>query len=181
MKPIKNDVHPKVSPAPTIKNAVKTEAVTSQKKIRSGYEKKSAKEKSNVIDLPLEGSVYFVYLKNPLNYRRQLLESSMTILLCLRGYQKILLIRQQKLHEMSRLKSAIKELTYLNKKFNENLPKYSTAFLENKAEENKVPKIAKHPSPKVSVQIPAETKDKTEIEKLEETLAGIEQKLKNLK
>ncbi|MGV8141643.1 MAG: hypothetical protein ACP5NW_04350, partial [Candidatus Woesearchaeota archaeon] len=80
--------------------------------------------KRRIMDLPEEHDRYFVYLKNPMEYRRQLLESSRRILFCLKSNQKIILIRQRKLDEMKVLKASIKELIFLNKKFNDMLPKY---------------------------------------------------------
>jgi hypothetical protein len=135
-------------------------------------------KKPKILDLPEEHEKYFVYLKNPMEYRRQLLECSRKILYCLRSNQKIALIRQKKIEEMKTLKVSIKELIYLNKKFNEMLPKYHTRFLEGIASEDKnKPVNIRSPT----FRKPAEIKqDRTEMEKLEESLANIEKKLRSL-
>jgi hypothetical protein len=135
-------------------------------------------QKKDKLPIPPEQETYFVYLKNPLEYRKHLLESSRKILFCLKSHQKIFLIRQKKLEEMRNLKASIKELLYLNKKFNDKLPKYHKEFLtgvDKGGAEKVVPK--KHSG---SAKPPAVHHEKTEMEKLEESLANIEKKLKTL-
>jgi hypothetical protein len=164
---------PASKPAPKSASKVKKPKIQADKVIKTGLRKK-------VIDLPPEHEKYFVYLKNPLEYRRHLLESSRKILFCLKSYQKLLLIRQKKLDEMQKLRTSIKELTYMNKKFNEKLPKYNTTFLENMQSEDKnqapVPRVVNPRKPIVEAP-----REKTEIDKLEESLAKIEAKIKGLK
>ncbi|HYD03953.1 MAG TPA: hypothetical protein VEC16_06685 [Alphaproteobacteria bacterium] len=139
-----------------------------------------SKTKTDTLVLPHDHDSYFVYLKNPLEYRRHLLESSRKILFSLKGYQKVLLIRQKKLEEMRKLKNSVKELIYLNKKFNEMLPKYNMTFIDHhKAEPKVAPPVQKILTP-VQARKPVPTKEKTEIEKLEESLANIEKKLRTL-
>ena len=77
---------------------------------------KTAVKKKKLVEVTPEHETYFVYLKNPLEYRRHLLESSRKILFCLKSHQKIFLIRQKKLEEMNKLKASVRELLYLNKK-----------------------------------------------------------------
>lgn len=131
--------------------------------------------------LPHEHESYFVYLKSPLEYRRHLLESSRKILYSLKGYQKIVLIRQKKLEEMRKLRNSVKELIYLNKKFNEMLPKYNMPLVDHHLGNVKQ---AAAPVQKVLTPVPARKpvppREKTEIEKLEESLANIEKKLRTL-
>lgn len=134
--------------------------------------------KKKKIDDP-DSDSYFVYLRNPLEYRRHLLESCRKILFCLKCDQKITLIRQKKLEEMRKLRISVKELIYLNKKFNEKLPKYNTGFLEETPSKDKgvLPKKVKT----VEVKRPMEPKSEpTEMDRLEESLANIERKLKTL-
>ena len=123
---------------------------------------------------PAEDESYFVSIKNPLELRKHLLESSKKSIRCLQNYQRILLIREKKQKELSELHNTLKELAYLNKKFNEKLPKYSSELLhEKKAEE---PKLEKRPKPTASKPV----KEKTELEKLEDSLSSIEGKLNSL-
>jgi hypothetical protein len=133
-----------------------------------------------------EDHSYFVSVKSPLEFRRQVLEASKKTIYCLQNYQQILLIREKKIKEMSALKHSIKELMFLNRKFNDKLPKYDkellhdvkkisketeSAFKEYRAIERKAPKVEK---PKLN-------KEKTDLERLEDALASIEGKLRTLK
>lgn len=131
---------------------------------------------------PEKEETYFVSVKSPLELRRQLLESSKRTIHCLQNYQKIMLIREKKIKEMEFLKQSLKELAYLNKKLNDKLPEYNYETLlgvEKKDKGPVMPKIQRPEKPaKIEIQKPV--KEKTELEKLEDSLASIEDKLKNL-
>lgn len=121
---------------------------------------------------------YFVSVKNPLEFRRQLLESSKKTIYCLQNFQRVIIVRENKLRAMGALKDSIKELSYLNKKFNQKLPAYYELMKEKKAEAEAKGSV---PLPKpVAPKIAKPVKDKTELEKLEDSLAAIEGKLKTL-
>ncbi len=159
------------------KHTILAEVITPPKKVRTEHTIKSTKKSKKVVEELRQGNeTYFVYLRNPLDYRRQLLESSKIILLCLRGYHRILVIRQQKMREMAKLKASVKELKYMSKKFNEKLPRYTAATSDTEPEETKA-SVNKRPIP----QPPIEPTPITEIDRLEQTLAGIEQRLRSLK
>jgi len=66
--------------------------------------------KKELLKVTPEDETYFVYLKNPLEYRRQLLECSRKVLFCLKIHQEVFLIRQKKLEEMHKLKASVREL-----------------------------------------------------------------------
>ncbi len=135
-------------------------------------------KKKKLAEVTPEHETYFVYLRQPLEYRRHLLESSRKILFCLRSHHKVVLIRQKKLEEMNKLKTCVRELLYLNKKFNEKLPKYNMHFLSNVPSTDKVKPINIKTA---ALRKPAEIRpDRTELERLEESLANIEKKLKTL-
>lgn len=158
---------------------------------------------------------YFVSIRSPLELRRQLLECTRKTIFCLQNYQKIMLIRQQKIKEMESLKSSLKELMYLNKKLNEKLPEYNyEKVLGIEKQEALIDKVVKKSekkdktqninfnqkpdySQKQNLQQPKQQqknvtkeksiikeksapREKSELEKLEESLALIEGKLKNL-
>ena len=139
---------------------------------------KNKPAKKDKIFVPEERETYFVYLKSPLEYRRHLLESSRKILLCLKSHQTIVLIRRKKFEEMNNLRASVKELLYLNKKFNDKLPKYKANVLGEVKREIKEKTLEK-PLPKLAKQ-PIVPREKTEMEKLEESLANIEKKLQSL-
>ncbi len=148
--------------------------------IENGKVANLSHKKEVTIAVSPNDDICFVYLTAPLDYRRHLLESSRKILFCLKSHQKILLIRQKKLEELKTLKISLKELLYLNKKFRDKLPKYQSRFPETliKKEETKV-EVKKVAPAQVSKPKEA-VKEKTELEKLEDSLASIELKLKNL-
>ena len=123
---------------------------------------------------------YFVSLKSPLELRRQILESSRKTIYCMQTYQKVMLIRQRKLQELESLKQSLKELMYLNKKLNEKLPSYDHELVPETERVTKgISKIIKKAEVK-PVPEKKSVKEKTELEKLEESLSVIEKKLGTL-
>jgi len=158
--------------------------------------------KKKILKSAKEAGTYFVSLKNPLELRRHLLESSRKSVYALQSYQKILLLRERKLKELASLKQSLKELMYLNKKLNEKLPEYDYELLHNPKRliKDNTPKIitkieqkivAPNAVPKAGTktlqrleQLPVKktlpVREKTDLEKLEESLNNIEQKLQKL-
>jgi len=133
-------------------------------------------------EIPEEDTPYFVSIKAPIDLRRQMLESSKKSIHCLQNHQRILLIREKKKREMAELNDSIKELIFLNKKFNEKLPKYKHELLRDPKtitkETQEAVKPIEHRPPKVAR--PKPMREKTELEKLEDSLSSIEGKLKTL-
>jgi hypothetical protein len=127
---------------------------------------------------PQEDESYFVAIKSPLEVRKQLLESSKNSIHCLQNYQRILLIRQKKQKEIADMKESVKELIYLNKKLNEKLPKYKVELMQEPKEEKLEVKNLKAKKSVKQAKTPA--REKTELEKLEDSLSSIENKLQNL-
>jgi hypothetical protein len=176
---------------PVVKSAIKSvnkpvsKLITTKaplKKIITPVQKEAAVKveikKKKLAEVTPEHETYFVYLKQPLEYRRHLLEASRKILFCLKSHQKIFLIRQKKIEEMNKLKTSVRELLYLNKKFNEKLPKYNTGFLEDMPSKDKSRPVNVKSS---GAKKPADLKpERTEMDRLEESLANIEKKLKTL-
>ncbi len=116
---------------------------------------------------------YFVLIRNPLELRRQVLESSKKTINCLQSYQRLILIRHKKQSEIAKLNDLLKELEYLNKKIKGYIPEYKGAT------------IARSAKPEKQSLAPAaipdrQKKEKTELERLEDSLASIEAQLKNL-
>lgn len=189
--PTLNSVKPsKISNTKPSTDKIVSKSTNSKKTTTSSEAGKllNTKHKKNIIGLLPNDDTYFVYLNTPLEYRRHILESSRKILFCLRSHQKILLIRQKKLEELKRLKGLLKEILYLNRKFKEKLPKYHEEFLEylKKDKDIGTKHLPKNNIP-IKPQIPIDSqiqkdlpKEKTELEKLEDSLASIEAKLKNL-
>jgi len=180
---VKIPIKPAINPAP-VKIVDKTVAEKKVLPVKPAPIVRKSRKENNTIDIPIEHEAYFVYLKNPLEYRKYLLECSKGVLFCLRSHQKLLLIRQKKLEGMERLRTCVKELLYTNKKFNEKLPKYNMTFLENQPAKIQIKEgttLSKTVQKKPTAPILKEpAREKTELEKLEESLANIEHKLRNL-
>lgn len=135
--------------------------------------------KKKVLKTTTEADSYFVSLRNPLELRRHLLESSRKSVYALQNYQKLLLIREKKSKELATLKQSVKELLYLSKKLAEKLPVYKHEVLHSeKKPKQPLPKPA---APALEVKKPEPiVHEKTDMEKLEESLAAIESKLQKI-
>lgn len=121
---------------------------------------------------------YFVLVHNPLELRRQILESSKKTIHCLQCYQRLILIRHKKQLEIRKLEELNKELQYLSKKVKEYIPDYKGALIEEVIKSKKTTtkkQIIVQPQPKPVL------KEKTELEKLEDSLAQIEKELQRLR
>lgn len=112
----------------------------------------------------------FVLVRNPVEINRQILESERKLIFCLQSYHKILKIRKEKLNEIESLKSQLKEITFLQQKIKEYLPTYEEVPVSTPKKEDK----------KIVVDKPKKQKEKSEIEKLEESLNSIEDRLKKI-
>jgi hypothetical protein len=154
-------------------NNVQASATNSMKPAQSGKGNAQSVKAKIVVEEP-----YFVSLKRPLEVRRQILECSKKSIYSMQSYYRLAIIRQKKLKELEQLKNSVKELMYLSKRFNDKLPKY-------------VPKVPA--AVKKDIARPADvhkdvvltpkkpSKEKTDIEKLEDSLKSIEDRLKSLK
>lgn len=131
---------------------------------------------------------YFVKINDSSGMRKRILESSKDILHVLRGYHRILDIRDEKKEMAERLKKELVEITFLIEKLEKLLPEQSLkeieAYLPRKSKK-------KHASKKRSKK--GESKDDpkqnskksrepklTEVEKLERALSNIEDRLSKL-
>jgi hypothetical protein len=167
---------PSTKPLPAIITAPKSKPIP--KLVSKPIAVNNKTVKKDLLNVKPEDETFFVYLKNPLEYRRQLLECSRKVLFCLKIHQEVFLIRQKKLEEMHKLKVSVKELLYLNKKFNEKLPKYNTGALGSIQTQDHITPTHAHIK---NVKKPSPVKiEKTEMDRLEESLANIERKLKTL-
>lgn len=136
---------------------------------------------------------YFVSIKRPLELRRQILECSRKTIYSLQDYQRLVLFRERKLKEIKKLDSLMKELLFLNKKLNDKLPRHKDFSSMMKKHEN-VPlkqerkiisprQANEHIALKMPLPKPVLKKsfnEKSELERLEDSLSSIEKKLKGL-
>ncbi len=142
-----------------------------------------------------EESVFYVGVRDPVEIRRSLLESSKEMIQYLQRAEKFKSVRKEKTKLISKLKEDTKEITKLIKKLKRDLPKTGlraqmhkqeeakqvkkemakTKELEEKAKksEKKAPKKEKPKEEKAP-------KEMTELEKLEKELSTIESRLTKL-
>jgi hypothetical protein len=125
-----------------------------------------------------ETGSYYVSVRNPVDTRRHLLESTKKVLMSLQNYQRLLLIRKEKQLRLEALKQSIKELGYLGGRLNSKLPQYDVQVLgalkktrhedvrTEQIRESKPPAVPKH--------------EMTELDRLEASLRSIEEKLNSL-
>ena len=127
-----------------------------------------------------EGSVFYVGVKDPIEIRRSLLESSKEMLQYLQRAEKFKAVRKEKAEQIAKLREIMKEITGLVRKLKSQLPKTG---LRTKAVKKEKPKKAKKKekvekeAPPPEVEKPAEM---TELEKLESELGEIEGRLTKL-
>ncbi len=127
-----------------------------------------------------EGDVFYVGVRDPSSVRKALLESSKSIVEGLQRYEKFKVIREQKAAEILRFKEDIKEINKLINKLKSALPKTKLKEVlpkKSKKAKAKAKKIEKKIAPKIEVK--KEVKP-SELEKLEQELAEIEEKLARL-
>jgi hypothetical protein len=135
-----------------------------------------------------EESVFYVGIKDPIEIRRSILESSKELLQYLQRAEKFKAVRKEKTHQLEKLREEMKEIQALAKKLKALLPKTG---LRAKA---KPKPAAKKEAPKAQVKqepiketipsMPApkaeEPKEMSELEKLEAELGEIEGRLTKL-
>jgi len=122
-----------------------------------------------------KGDVYFVGLEKPNELRRTLLESTRDVVDVMKRFERFKSVREQKIKEIERLKSDIREISKLISKLRAELPKTKLRVKLPKREE--VPEKKK--VVKKEVKKPKK-KEMTELDKLESELSAIEGKLKGL-
>ncbi|MBN2422689.1 hypothetical protein JXB41_05650 [Candidatus Woesearchaeota archaeon] len=108
---------------------------------------------------------FFVGVTNPLDVRRNVLESSREMIQTLQSYEKIKKIRESKVRRIQQLRTVIRELDLLFSKLKSSLPK--THLRAKVAESVSSSKVKSSDS----------TKQMTELERLEEQLKEVEQEI----
>ncbi len=129
--------------------------------------------------------VFFVGVKEPIEIRRNILEASREMVLLLQLYEKFKAVREEKRHEMEKLRGLVREIAQLVSRLKKHLPKTSLRALPLGEIKRQVKEVEIRE--KVPVHFVAEkqeektlTEELTELEKLEAELASIEQKLNHL-
>lgn len=141
---------------------------------------------------------YFIRINDATDVRRRTLESSKELLHVLRGYQRVLLVRERKKQVTEQLRRTLGELSVVAARLEDILPAKSLKgyeeFLPKKApqkkKEAKKPAPKAEPEPKKEEQKPEQKpepkpkvekqKPLTELERLEQALSSIEKRLETL-
>ena len=129
-----------------------------------------------------EDSVFYVGIKDPIEIRRSILESSKEMLHYLQRAEKFKHVRKEKAVQIAKLKEDMKEITKLTRKLKSLLPKSGLRAAKPKPKPKPQKKAkkkaeAKKEAPPVEVEKPKET---SELEKLETELGEIEGRLTKL-
>ena len=129
-----------------------------------------------------EESVFYVGMKDPIEIRRSILESSKEALQYLQRAERFKEIRKEKAEQTAKLKEIMKEMNGLVRKLKMALPKTGLRGKVHKEAPKKKKKAApvkveKKAPPKEEVEKP---KEMTELEKLEAELGEIEGRLTKL-
>jgi len=117
----------------------------------------------------------FVGISDNVSIHSNILESSKELLLILKNIEKIKQLRSEKLKQASCVESLLKEIKILLNKLNKKLPR----LINNKIKPLKI-KVEEKPKIISSPQQPKVTRQKSELEKIEEEIAFIENKLKQV-
>ncbi|MEE9525277.1 MAG: hypothetical protein V3V78_01575 [Candidatus Woesearchaeota archaeon] len=129
-----------------------------------------------------EESMFYVGMKDPIEIRRSLLESSKEALQYLQRFERFKEVRKEKEAEIIKLKEAMKDILALVRKLKTELPKSGLRAKPHKAAPKPKKTAAKKEAPKevappIEVEKPREM---SELEKLEAELSEIEGRLTKL-
>ncbi|RMF07030.1 hypothetical protein D6764_00760 [Candidatus Woesearchaeota archaeon] len=122
----------------------------------------------------------YIGISDPVELRREILESSRSILRLLQRYERFKAIRQDKEELFSRLKTLTKEITELDSRLKGLLPKRMLKNLKMKPAGSRTEAKEKSRKEKESGKKIPSRKPASELEKIESSLNEIEEKLRRL-
>lgn len=170
---------------------------TTKKRSKSSTKKASSKKTAKKSQFE-DKEVFYVGVKEPIEIRRTILESSKDIIQFLQRTENLKNLREEKEEETIQLKKLLGEITKLNNKLKSSLPKTSlrTALHQHEEElmkealvkelEETKEQLGSEPAKKTAEKnkkitekpkVVQKSKPKSELEKLEEELDAIESKL----
>ena len=123
-----------------------------------------------------DNELFFVEIKEPAEFRRNILESLKQILEMLQKFEKFRHVRNEKLVKIQKLRNLVKDANKIMINLKSKLPQTSLKGMAAR----EAPKPKKIPQKKKEAKeekIPK--KEKTELERLESELSAIESKLKS--
>lgn len=145
---------------------------------RKRVKKKKVVKRRKAKKLPEKAEVYYMGIPNPVEIRKNILESARDMVQFLQMFEKFRIIREEKKQASALLKKHVRELTTLTNKIKTMLPKTSLRTKSKKIEPEKIEKVetieALKEAPQKS-ELP--DIDVDDIEELETELRDIEDKL----
>ncbi len=114
----------------------------------------------------MNDNIFYVGIKNPIDVRKNLLESSKYIIKNLQRHERFKAIRGEKIGQIMKLKEIMYDVGKLNARLKAELPKTELR--------------AKETAKEYKTSIPGKVKKASEIEMLEKELDFIESKLKDI-
>jgi len=125
-----------------------------------------------------EEQVFYVGVKDPVELRRTILESSKELVEYLQRAERFKKLRQEKADQIEKLKTIMAKITSLTRKLKTLLPKTKLRAQLHKHEKKVMKKAAAEKRAKSKQEVPKEVKrPATELEKLESELNEIESRL----
>lgn len=119
---------------------------------------------------------YYVGIKNPNDLRRNLLESSKSVIMSLENFERIKQIESEKSELKNRLKDDVKEMKILFSKLEHLIPEEAISGIKKTDEKQKT-----HSLKQVLKLTPKNNFEDKEIQKLQKHLSMIEERLNKLK
>ncbi|MFT4304839.1 MAG: hypothetical protein ACMXX8_02000 [Candidatus Woesearchaeota archaeon] len=121
----------------------------------------------------------YVNIPEPIVLRRNILESSRTLIHILQDLEKIRILRDQKHELFQEFDTVVKEINSLSLKINSDLPTISTSD-KKKSKKKRHKKVTKSKTTETEVKEPPISRKKSELEILEDELTVIEKELSKL-
>ena len=129
--------------------------------------------------MPDEEPLY-VGVYDPINLRKDVLNSSKTVLSALQKYEKLISIKEEKAGLMVDLARTIRDIQSLNKRLRQMMPKTRVKPMVMKKGEEEEPKVVKKVGIVPESAVERSIHEKTRLAELEDELASVEEKLGGL-
>jgi len=130
--------------------------------------------------MPAKEKGFYVGISNPIDVRRNLLETSKDIIQILKRYESLHRIKEEKRAEMNKFRSTVSEITQLMLRLKTSLPPVRIEDLPRR----EVTETTRKPVAPVSVKRAKVSQESaapgSELDRLEQELGKIEDKLKSL-
>jgi DNA topoisomerase VI subunit B len=127
-----------------------------------------------------EESMFYVGMKDPIEIRRSLLESSKELLQYLQRAERFKAVRKEKTVQIGELREMMKEIQALVRKLKSSLPKTGLRAVAAKPRPKKAAAKKETPKSKPTPVIVEKPREMTELERLEAELGEIEGRLGKL-